>query len=142
MTIEEIGFDGDYEQFSQHLLSKPESFFASKEELNSFARNLIYDRVIPSLSKCFVDVPQFPFEIRPIVGRASAPMGYYNGGTPDKTSPGVFFISLEKFSTSPKCLWLSLILHESIPGHHLQDIYGLTTEVWFYRFFFVFSLRA
>ena len=90
---------------------------------------MIHDRIIPSLPKCFVDVPDFPFEIRPVVGRVSGPMGFYYGATPDKTSPGVFFIGLEKYSTSPKCLWLSLILHEAIPGHHLQDIYGLATEV-------------
>ena len=95
----------------------------------TFARDIIYQRVMPSLSKCFVDVPQFPFDIRPIAGRVAAGMGFYNGGTVDKQSPGVFFINLFMHSVAPKCLWLSLILHEAIPGHHLQDIYSLAAEV-------------
>ena len=128
-TLSEIGFDGDFSQFADHIKSQPTGFFASPEELMSFAQSTINDRVIPSLAQCFVDVPQFPFEIRPITGRVAAGMGYYTNGTVDKSSPGIFFINLDMFSTAAKCLWLSLILHEAIPGHHLQDIYSLGAEV-------------
>ena len=95
----------------------------------SYAWDAVHQRIIPSLPKCFVDVPQYPFDIRPIVGRGNAGMGFYTGGTADKKAPGVFFINLGHHSTAPKCLWFSLILHEAIPGHHLQDIYGLASEV-------------
>jgi uncharacterized protein (DUF885 family) len=52
---------------------------------------------------------------RPPGGRKTGASGYYQGGTPDGSRPGIFFFEV---ATTPEMD--SLFLHEGMPGHHLQ----------------------
>jgi uncharacterized protein (DUF885 family) len=66
--------------------------------------------------------------------QANAPAAFYSAGTPDGSRPGRLYVNTNQYSTQPRCtkahVWptrtrrryemVSLSLHETNPGHHLQ----------------------
>ena len=60
----------------------------------------------------------------------SGPAAFYIAGTPDGRRPGKFFANVNKFSSQPRYEMVSLTLHESLPGHHLQGTYMQVQEGW------------
>lgn len=93
-------------------------------------QKIISTQIVPSLNKCFQNIPEFPFQVSP---SDHAFANCYYGGTADKKVPGTFFLNCN-FKKMHKYGDLSLSLHEAMPGHHLQGIYCLQRkELPFFR---------
>ena len=50
-----------------------------------------------------------------------APYGWYNPASPDGGRPGVFFINLRNPEELPRWTLPTLVYHEAIPGHHIDN---------------------
>ncbi len=117
----QTGFKGDLKAFFEFLRSDPQFKYKSKEDLIK-GYNAVYDRLKPELPKAFNIQPKTPFEIRPVPeflekNQAGA---YYQGGTPDGSRPGVFYVNTYDLPSRTTPGTETLFLHEAIPGHHFQ----------------------
>ena len=116
------------QDFEQFLRSRPGGTFASKEEMLTYARDVAM-RVYPELPRLFRRLPRIPVGIRPITpDREAATASNYSRGTPDGSRAGWFNLNTYKPMEQVKYRIEALVLHETIPGHHLQIATQLELE--------------
>jgi len=73
------------------------------------------------LPRLFRRLPRIPVGIRPITpDREAVTASNYNRGTPDGSRPGWFNLNTYNPTQQVKYRIEALVLHETIPGHHLQ----------------------
>lgn len=116
----ELNFTGTPEEFSEKVLNSPEMRFKSEAEILAHGRD-IAKRVDPELPRLFRRLPRMPYGVRAIPAdraRTSAP--YYEGPALDGTRAGNFYLRTADPESQSKCCMEALILHEAVPGHHLQ----------------------
>ena len=72
--------------------------------------------------KLFGRLPRLPYGViaMPAASAASRTAGAYEGGSLAAGRPGYFYANLSAVSTRPKWEMEALVLHEAVPGHHLQ----------------------
>jgi uncharacterized protein (DUF885 family) len=121
------GFTGPVTDYERQLGSQPGMRFSSQEEMLQTARDALA-RVQPAMSKLFSRVPKMTVGIRPIPpDREASTASNYTVGNPDGSRPAWFNMNTyrphEQFRYSVE----SLVLHEALPGHHLQV--GLAREL-------------
>jgi len=82
------------------------------------------------LPKAFEGIPNIPMEVRPVEAyrEASSPVAFYNSPSDDGKRPGIYYMNLSKLNDMPKFQFEALTYHETIPGHHLQAIYALSSK--------------
>jgi uncharacterized protein (DUF885 family) len=120
-VMEEVGFEGDLQDFFEFMNTDDQFYFDEPEELIQGYRDMS-DR-ITELSKSLFDVaPKTGFEVRRIEAfrEKSAAGGQYQTGTPDGSRPGIFYANAYDIKARPIWAMESLFLHEAIPGHHFQ----------------------
>lgn len=120
-VMEEVGFEGDLQDFFEFVNTDNQFYFDEPEELIQGYRDMS-DR-ITELSKSLFDVsPKTGFEVRRIEAfrEKSAAGGQYQTGTPDGSRPGIFYANAYDIKARPIWAMESLFLHEAIPGHHFQ----------------------
>jgi len=120
-VMEDVGFDGDLNEFFEFLNSDDQFYFDESEQLIQGYRDM--SDHISELSKNLFDVfPKTGFEVRRIepFREKSAAGGQYSTGTPDGSRPGVFYANAYDIKSRPIWAMESLFLHEAIPGHHFQ----------------------
>ena len=122
------GFSGSVADFEKQLASRPGMKFISKEEMLAYGRDVAM-RVQPELPRLFKRLPRIPFGIRPISpDREAATASNYSRGTPDASRSGWFNMNTYKPHEQVKYRVEALVLHETIPGHHLQISTALELE--------------
>jgi uncharacterized protein (DUF885 family) len=117
----QVGFKGSLPQFFAYLRTDPKFKFKSKEALlQAFAA--IKQRLDPEIPKLFSVVPKSPLEIRvvPAFLEKNQAGAYYQGGTPDGSRPGVFYVNSYDLPSRTSPTNETLFMHEAIPGHHFQ----------------------
>ncbi|QJR13808.1 DUF885 domain-containing protein [Usitatibacter palustris] len=123
-----LGFRGDIKEFSAWLESNPAVYpFTTPDAVLVYLRG-VHARVVPQLPKLFKRVPKAGFEIRladPEVA-ASASASYLSPSA-DGTRPGQFTMPVVDPKRIASFGLTALLLHEGMPGHHL-DI-GLKREL-------------
>lgn len=119
--IEQVGFDGSFEDFLHYLRTDPRFYYESKEELLQ-AYRATAKRIDPQLSKLFGKLPRTPYGVKPIPAELAPDTytAYYMPPAADGSRPGWFNVNLYKPETRPKYEIAVLTSHESVPGHHLQ----------------------
>jgi uncharacterized protein (DUF885 family) len=119
--IDELGFEGGFEEFLGFLRSDPQFYYDDPDEL--FEAYLVTaKRIDPMLVKLFGRLPRMPYGVRPIPAE-SAPdttTAYYSRPAADGSRAGYYYVNLYKPEARPKYEIEVLTVHEAMPGHHLQ----------------------
>ena len=115
------GFDKDLASFFAFLRSDPRFFYSRPEDLLAGYRE-IAKRADPEVIKLFGQLPRLSYGViaMPDHTAASRPAGAYEGGSLAAGRPGYFYANLSAVNTRPKWEMEALVLHEAVPGHHLQ----------------------
>ena len=80
----------------------------------------IAKRVDPELPKLFAELPRTPYGIREIPAYQGETAEHYTRGASDGSRAGYFNANVLKGATRRKYEMEALLLHEAVPGHHLQ----------------------
>ncbi len=123
----EYGFTGSLTEFARDLASRPGMRFESEEEMLAYAEDVLTS-VRPRLSALFLHVPRTDLRIRPIpADRAASTPSSYSAGTADGARPAYFNMNTYRPTEQVKYTVEAMVLHETVPGHHLQV--GLAREL-------------
>eukprot|EP00092_Neocalanus_flemingeri_P033659 GFUD01036590.1.p1 GENE.GFUD01036590.1~~GFUD01036590.1.p1 ORF type:complete len:569 (-),score=216.01 GFUD01036590.1:72-1778(-) len=125
--MKELGMDMPLTDFMECLRKDKANFFSSAEELLDTFSTIIHDRINPNLTKIFHFCPKSKLEITE-APMADYPAAFYIAGTEDGARPGKLFVNTFKYASQPRYEMVSLALHETNPGHHLQGSYMLEKE--------------
>jgi uncharacterized protein (DUF885 family) len=123
----ESGFTGSVTEFERGLGSNAAMHFSTQEEMLQYARDVLA-RVEPQLPRLFRRVPQTKVGVRPIpADREASTASNYTAGTSDGSRPAWFNMNTYRPRDQTRYTIESLVLHETVPGHHLQV--GLAREI-------------
>jgi len=120
-VMRSTGFDRNLSAFFAFLASDPRFFYSSPDDLLEGYR-AIAKRADPEVIKLFGRLPRLPYGVTamPEHTAASRTSGSYEGGSLAAGRPGYFYANLSAVNTRPKWEMEALVLHEAVPGHHLQ----------------------
>jgi uncharacterized protein (DUF885 family) len=114
-------FRGTPEQFRQKLLTDPQFFFDTEEEL-MIAYQAMAKQVDAVVAQLFLVLPRTPYGVKKMEPHiaASSPAALYFGGNLKTGRSGTFYVNTSNLKSRPKWEMMALTLHEAVPGHHLQ----------------------
>lgn len=118
--IEEVNFDGTFEEFILFLRTDPQFYATTPENLLKEARN-ISKKIDAQLPRFFKKLPRKPYGVTEVPD-AIAPKyttGRYISPRED-TQPGYYWVNTYDLPSRPLYVLPSLTAHEAVPGHHLQ----------------------
>ena len=119
--IQQVGFQGSFQDFLQYLRTDPKFRYTDPEQLLE-AYRATAKQIDPMLPQYFGRLPRMPYGVRPIP-MESAPdttTAYYQGPALDGTRAGYYYVNLYKPEERPTYEIPVLTIHEAVPGHHLQ----------------------
>ncbi len=119
--ISDVGFDGDFAEFTKFLREDPQFYAESSEELLKEVA-LVLKKMDGQLPTLFGKLPRQPYGLREVpeyvAPRTTA--AYYQQPTGDGTKAGFFYMNTYNLKSRPLFTIEALSLHEAVPGHHLQ----------------------
>lgn len=120
-VIRQVGFDGNFDQFTHFLLTDPRFYASSPEDLLAKTA-LILKRMEGELPRLFKTLPRLPYGIREIPAYAAPgnTTAYYQPGAGDGSRAGYYYVNTYDLPSRPLYEIEALSLHEAVPGHHLQ----------------------
>ena len=118
---EQVGFEGEMQDFFDYLKKDEKFYFTDKKALLSGYGEL-REKIDSKVPELFKLIPKAGYEIRPVekFREKTAAGGQYMGATPDGSRPGVFYVNTYDLRAHPKYGMVTLFLHEVSPGHHFQ----------------------
>ncbi len=126
-VLRAAGFTGTVAEFEQQLASDPAMRFSTQDDMLQYAREVLA-RVEPQLPRLFRRTPRMTVGVRPIpADREASTASNYTAGTADGSRPGWFNMNTYKPGGQTRYTVEALVLHETVPGHHLQV--GLSREL-------------
>jgi uncharacterized protein (DUF885 family) len=105
--------------FLQYLQTDPKFFFDSAEAMLAAYRD-IAKRIDPELPALFRELPKLPYGIRAMPKEQGDNAEYYMEGAADGSRAGYFMANTNNLRRTPRWQMTDLVLHEAVPGHHLQ----------------------
>ncbi|HET9272249.1 MAG TPA: DUF885 domain-containing protein [Vicinamibacterales bacterium] len=123
----DYGFTGTLQAFEQELANRPGMKFESQDEMLAYASDVL-SALEPTMSRLFLHVPRAKVGVRPIPpDREASQASSYVAGTADGSRQAWFNMNTYRPRNQVKYTVEALVLHETIPGHHLQV--GLAREL-------------
>ncbi len=120
-VIEEVGFEGTFEEFFTFLRSDKQFYKTSGSELLKETRD-IAKRIDAQLPRFFKKLPRQPYGVKKVPD-AIAPKytgGRYSGSSIEGNEPGWYLVNTYKLESRTLYTLPALTAHEAVPGHHLQ----------------------
>jgi uncharacterized protein (DUF885 family) len=117
--MRDTGFKGTRAEFRQFLVTDPRFFFTEREAMLAGYRD-IAKRADAELPKLFAELPRQPYGIRAMRPEEGDNAEHYTLGAADGSRAGYFEANVNNLKTRPKWSMETLLLHEAVPGHHLQ----------------------
>ena len=118
-VVEATGFNGTFPEFLQ-FLHKDKQFFFTRPEERLRAYRDIAKRADAELPRLFAELPRMPYGIRPMEAYEGDNSDHYSGPAMDGSRAGFFSANVNKLENRPSWEMESTLLHEAVPGHHLQ----------------------
>jgi uncharacterized protein (DUF885 family) len=123
----EAGFTGPVAAFEAQLRSRGDQRYSNQEEMLAEARDIL-KRIEPEMPRLFRRIPRTAVGVRPIgPDREASTASNYLAGTPDGTRQAWFNMNTYRPREQARYVTEALVLHETMPGHHLQV--GLAREL-------------
>ena len=117
--IRSTGFSGSFAEFLAMLRTDPRFARMESDRVLPGFRD-IAKRVDPELPKLFAELPRAPYGIREIPAYQGETAEHYTPGAADGSRAGYFNANVLPGATRRPYEMEALLLHEAVPGHHLQ----------------------
>jgi uncharacterized protein (DUF885 family) len=119
--INEVGFEGDFEEF-MHFLRIDERFHVDTSEALLKEMAFVLKKIDGELPNLFKKLPRMPFGIKEVPDYIAAekPGAYYMRPSGDGTRAAFYYINTYNVKSRGLYTLEALSLHEAMPGHHLQ----------------------
>jgi len=116
-----VGFSGSLPAFFAAVRADATLKFASRAEILP-AFEAARERIVGTLPRLFDVLPRAAFEIHalPPSAQHSQGNGSYAQASADGSRPGILWINTYAPGISDKFNVMTIMLHEGLPGHHLQ----------------------
>lgn len=126
--LPQLGYSS-IESLFEFTRTNPNAYYIDKHEALRDSKSYIR-QINKQLSNAFTDIPDIPMEVKAVEAfrEASAPVAFYQGPSDDGKRPGRYYMNLSKLNEMPKFQFEALAYHETLPGHHLQTIYALSSK--------------
>jgi len=118
-TIARTGFKGTRAEFTRFLRDSPQFYYDKPEDMLIGYRD-IAKRADAELPKLFAELPRLPYGVRAMPAYEGDDAEHYVPGAGDGSRAGFFEANVNHLRTRPKYAMEDLLLHEAVPGHHLQ----------------------
>ena len=118
-VIASTGFKGTFLEFLE-FIHKDKQFFFTRPEDRLRAYRDIAKRADAELPKLFAELPRMPYGIRAMEEFEGDNSDYYSGPALDGSRAGFFSANVNKLENRPSWEMEATLLHEAVPGHHLQ----------------------
>jgi uncharacterized protein (DUF885 family) len=121
----QVGFRGTLQEFFHFVTTDPQFRYsndeAGRQAFLADARAAIA-RVMAAAPHYFRRLPRATLEVRPVEAfrTATAPVAFYNQGTPDGSRPGIMYVNMGNMADVLKPQVEDVSFHEGAPGHHFQ----------------------
>jgi uncharacterized protein (DUF885 family) len=118
--IDEVDFQGDFDEFLNFLRTDSQFYVDEPEELMEEAAH-IAKKMDGKLPELFNMLPREPYGIEPVPDHLAPRYtgGRYSPGRGD-TEAGYYWVNTYDLPSRPLYTLESLTYHEAVPGHHLQ----------------------
>jgi uncharacterized protein (DUF885 family) len=126
--LPDLGYSS-IESLFKFTRTNPNAFYIDKHEAIRDSKSYIR-QINLHISKAFNDIPNIPMEVKAVESfrEASAPIAFYQSPSDDGKRPGRYYMNLSKLNEMSKFQFEALAYHETIPGHHLQSIYAISSK--------------
>jgi len=113
------GFEATMPEFLQFLKTDPRFFFKTADDRLRAYRD-IAKRADAELPKLFAVLPRLPYGVRAMEAYEGDNADHYTPGALDGSRAGFFEANVNHLEARPSHEMESVLLHEAVPGHHLQ----------------------
>ena len=113
------GFKGTRAEFQNAINTDPRFMYTKAEDMLAGYRD-IAKRADAVLPRFFAELPRLPYGIRAMLPEEGDNAEHYTPGAADGSRAGYFDANVNRLSRRPKWGMETLLLHETVPGHHLQ----------------------
>jgi uncharacterized protein (DUF885 family) len=118
-AMRRTGFTGTRREFYAFLHDSPQFYYTRAEDLLTGYRD-IAKRVDAQLPRLFAQLPRLPYGVRAMDAFEGDDADHYTEGSAKAGRAGFFEANVNNLRGRPKYLMEALLLHEAVPGHHLQ----------------------
>ena len=119
--IEELGFEGSFQDFLTFLRTDPQFYVTSADDLLK-ENAWVAKRVDAKMPEFFATLPRLPYGVRPMADAIATGglTGFYENGNPELGVAGAYVVNTTALDSRPLYELPSLAMHEGVPGHHHQ----------------------